>query len=182
MIHKFPKKAPVLILLCEWQGCHVSFWIINISKTKRSYQILFMNITKIFDRNLCFIWSLGEYFYYFYGSSPFLALYHLHRDIRHISLKVPHASLCLENGNINVHSFPNSIVSLRTIFFPYEKFYLLYSTEKLATVTSFSTTEKTHWCQIIPIHLRFLAVHSCHDWLTKKSRSEFKLRKVNRHI
>lgn len=117
MIQEFPQKALVLILLCERRGCHVlASWSLTHPRLKdRSYQMLFMNITKIFDTNLYLVWSLGEFFYYFYESSPFLALYHLHRDIKHIYLKVFHASLCLDK--FNVHSFPNSIVSLKTIFF-----------------------------------------------------------------
>lgn len=79
--------------------------------------MLLMNLTKIFDTNLYLIWSLRGYFYYFYELSPFLALCHLHRDVNHISLKVLHASLCLDKGKINIHSFPNSIVFLRTIIF-----------------------------------------------------------------
>lgn len=69
--------------------------------------------------------------------------YLLHGDIPHISLKELHGSLCLDKGKVNVHSFPNSIVSLRTIVFPYGKYYLLYFTEKSASVMSFSTTEIT---------------------------------------
>lgn len=116
-------------------------------------------------------------FIIFMEKNPFLALYHLHRDVKHISLKVFHASLCLDKDEVNIHSFPNSITSLRTILFfsPYEIFYLLYCIEKPVTVMSFSSTEKTCWCQIFPIHLRLLAIHSHHDWLTKKVRSEFKL-------